>query len=97
MSISPYLLHRHPELWNNPEGFDPDRFLKPPLRGSFVPFALGPRQCIGSHFAMMEARLILCTVAQRCRFNLTSGAQIVPEPLISLQPRYGVPVTLEAF
>jgi cytochrome P450 len=96
VSISPFLLHRHPQIWNNPEGFDPDRFQQEPVRGSFVPFALGPRQCIGGQLAMMELRLILCTVARRWRLNLVSGTRIVPEPLISLQPKYGVQVTLEA-
>lgn len=96
VSISPFLLHRHPKLWTNPEGFDPDRFSQTPPRGAFLPFASGPRSCIGEHLAMMEMRLILCTLARRWRLNLASGARIVPEPLISLQPRYGVPVSLEA-
>jgi cytochrome P450 len=96
VSISPFLLHRHPKVWSNPEGFDPDRFAQDPVRGSYLPFALGPRNCIGEHLAMMEMRLILCTLARRWRLNLASGARIVPEPLISLQPKYGVPVTLEA-
>lgn len=95
VSISPFLLHRHPKIWNNPEGFDPDRFQTEPPRGAFLPFALGPRNCIGGHLAMLEMRLILCTIARRWRLNLACGARIVPEPLISLQPKYGVPVTLE--
>ena len=95
VSIVPFLLHRHPDYWNNPEGFDPDRFGREPARGAFLPFAAGPRQCIGMQLAELKARLILETVSRSWRLNLVSGARIVPEPLISLQPRFGVPVILE--
>jgi cytochrome P450 len=95
VTIAPYVLHRHPEFWNNPEGFDPDRFLEERPKGSFVPFAAGPRQCIGNYFAMLESRLILATLVQQVRLNLVPGAPIVPDPLITLRPRYGVPVSLE--
>lgn len=94
VSVSPFLLHRHPGSWDNPEGFEPDRFLQPPPRGAFAPFALGPRQCIGSHFAVLEARLILETVTRQVRLNLVSGARIEPEALITLQPRWGMPMTV---
>jgi cytochrome P450 len=95
VTICPYVLHRHPEFWSNPEGFDPDRFLQERPKGAFVPFAAGPRQCIGNYFAMLEARLILATFTQHVRLNLVAGARVDPDPLITLRPRGGVPVTVE--
>lgn len=96
ITIAPYALHRHPKFWPNPEGFDPDRFAQPLAKGSFVPFAAGPRQCIGNYFAMLEARLILATLTQNVRLNLVPGATVEPDPLITLRPRGGVPVTVES-
>lgn len=95
VTIAPYALHRHPEFWPNPEGFDPDRFLHDRPKGAFVPFAAGPRQCIGNYFAMLEARLILTTLVQHVRLNLVPGAVVAPDPLITLRPRGGVAVTVE--
>ena len=95
VTVSPYILHRNPEFWPNPEGFDPDRFLQEIPRGAFVPFAAGPRQCIGNHFALLELRLILDTVARSVRLNLVPGARPVPEAMITLRPRGGLPMTLE--
>ena len=99
--VAPYVLHRSPKYWKNPEGFDPDRFdaeKNPDIatrpKYAYMPFSGGPRVCIGNAFAMMEAVLILATVAQRFELNLIPGAKIVPEPLITLRPQYGVPVTL---
>ena len=60
-----------------------------------MPFAAGPRRCIGYYFSMLQARLILATVLQQARVNLRPGARVDPEPLITLRPRGGVPVTLE--
>lgn len=92
ISISPYMLHRHPEFWPNPEGFDPDRFLEEHPKGSFVPFAAGPRQCIGNYFATLEARLILATLVQSVRLDLMPGVCLEPEALITLRPRHGLPM-----
>jgi cytochrome P450 len=95
VTISPYILHRHPEFWPNPEGFDPDRFLAEIPRGAFVPFAAGPRQCIGNHFALLESRLILSTIVKQVRLNMTPGTRPVLEPMVTLRPRGGLPITLE--
>jgi len=95
VTISPFILHRHPEFWPNPEGFDPDRFLAEIPRGAFVPFAAGPRQCIGNHFALLECRLILSTIVKQVRLNMTPGTRPVLEPMVTLRPRGGLPVTLE--
>ena len=75
--VVPYVLHRLPAFWKNPDTFDPDRFL--PERSAdrpkfvYLPFGAGPRQCIGNHFALMEAQLILVTLAQRYRLRLVPG------------------------
>lgn len=95
VTISPYILHRHPEFWPNPEGFDPDRFLQEIPRGAFAPFAAGPRQCIGNHFALLESRLVLSTVARHVRLNLCPGVRPTLEPQVTLRPGGGLPVTLE--
>lgn len=95
VTVSPYVLHRNPQFWPNPEGFDPDRFLQDPPRGAFLPFAAGPRQCIGNHFALFEARLILSTLVSQVRVNVVRGSRVEPEPLITLRPRGGLWCTLE--
>jgi cytochrome P450 len=88
--VSPYVIHRHPGLWENPEGFDPGRFATEPPRGAYLPFGAGPRMCIGNGFAMMEAELVLATLAQRLRFDLVPGEPVKLEPSITLRPRHGI-------
>jgi cytochrome P450 len=92
--ISPYVLHRHPALWEDPEGFDPERFASEPPRGAYLPFGAGPRMCIGNAFATMEAELVLATLAQRLRFDLVPGGGVDLEPSITLRPRNGIRMTV---
>jgi cytochrome P450 len=98
--ICPYTLHRDPKQWENPEGFEPERFspersaARP--RYAYLPFGGGPRHCIGNGFAMMEAQIILAMVARRFRLWLCPGYPVEMEPLITLRPRGGVRVTLAA-
>ena len=87
VSTSPWVLHRHPDYWSNPEGFDPDRFLHEPIRGSFVPFAAGPRQCIGNYFAVLEATTVLQTLQRQVRLDLIPGQRLEIDPQITLRPR----------
>ena len=97
--ISPFVTHRHPDFWENPEGFDPERFLDPaPGRPRFAhfPFGGGARQCIGNTFALLEAVVILAMALQRYRIELVPGATVTPEPLITLRPRGGVPVRIRS-
>jgi cytochrome P450 len=72
-----YHVHRHPDYWENPEGFDPERFIKNPWynhnRFAYLPGTGGERHCIGIHFAMMEAHLTLITLLQRYRFTILPG------------------------
>jgi cytochrome P450 len=94
VTISPYTLHRRPDLFAHPDTFDPERFepdaekLLP--RNAYIPFADGPRVCIGNHFAQMEGQLILATLAQRVTLALAPGQHIEPEPLIALRPKGGI-------
>lgn len=98
--ICPYILHRHPEYWQDPERFDPGRFepgrFEKIERYAFVPFARGPHMCAGHHFAVQEGVLILATLAQRFRFERIAEAPPEPLPLISLRVKGGLPMRLEA-
>jgi cytochrome P450 len=99
VSISVYLIQRHPDFWPEPERFDPGRFAPEAEKGrpryAYLPFGGGPRQCIGSNFAMTEATLLLATIAQRYRLHLPPGHVVQPQPLITLQPKGGLPVLAE--
>jgi cytochrome P450 len=66
-------------------------------RGAYVPFGAGPRLCIGQSFALMEASLILATVARRLRFDLDPGRTVTPFPSITLRPSGGVPARVSAW
>ena len=94
----PYLTHRHPRYWEKPEEFYPEHFLPGGVaarpRFAYFPFGGGPRQCIGNNFALMEAQLIIATVAQKYRLRLADGRKIEPEASVSLRPRGGVRMTL---
>ena len=76
--VSPWVLHRNPHLYPNPEGFEPERFagelMQTLPKCAYMPFGAGARQCIGAAFAMMEAKVVLATLAQRYRFFLEMGA-----------------------
>jgi len=97
--IVPWLLHRKPALWENPDCFDPERFAPERVarrpRFAYIPFGAGPRICIGAAFAMAEAMVILAIIAQRYRLRLKPGFLVEPQGLITLRPRYGLRMTLE--
>jgi cytochrome P450 len=89
-----YYTHRDPRFFPEPEAFRPERFEKeraaalPKL--AYLPFGAGPRACIGRTFAMMEARLILATLAQRQRLTLARGQSLAAVPRITLTPKRGM-------
>jgi len=97
--LMPFATHRDPRFWENPEGFDPDRFLPENVakrhKFAFFPFAAGPRMCIGSAFAMMEMQLVLAMVMQKFRVDLVPGQVVIPEPRVTLRPKDGLRVTLK--
>jgi len=92
--ISPYVVHRHPDFWPEPEQFDPDRFLSGASDGrprfAYIPFGGGPRLCIGDQFALTEAQLIIAEVARRGRLALVPDQKVVMEPLVTLRPQHGL-------
>lgn len=93
-----YVTHRHPDFWDQPDAFDPERFStehgddRPPF--AYFPFGGGPRLCIGNQFALTEAQLILATILSRYQARLAPGSRIVPEPLVTLRPRGQLMMTL---
>jgi cytochrome P450 len=96
--ISPWVLHRHRQLWHDPERFDPERFSPDKAaarpRFSYLPFGGGRRICIGALFAMTEALMLLATLAQRYRLRLVPGDPVEPQGLITLRPRGAMMMTL---
>jgi cytochrome P450 len=94
--MSQWVTHRDPRFWPEPDRFDPERWT-PEARASrpkfaYFPFGGGARVCIGEQFAWMEGVLLLATIAQRWRFELAADARVEPQPLITLRPRYGMPM-----
>jgi len=92
VAISPYVLHRHPTYWPEPEVFEPRRFLdeegertRKPY--SYIPFGAGPRSCIGANFALAEAPLIVGLLVQRYRMTLPNDVHVRPYGIFVLTPR----------
>ena len=97
--ICMYLLHRRPDFFPDPEQFQPER-MSPEQRAarhhySYVPFGGGPHQCLGEQFAWLEGVLVLATIAQRWRLRSLPGHVPELEPLITLQPKGGLPMIVE--
>lgn len=94
--FSPWVMHRHPKYFTEPEQFRPDRWAsdleKQLPKCAYFPFGDGPRICIGKNFAMMEAVLLLATIAQKFQITLVSDQPIVPLPSITLRPQNGINV-----
>jgi cytochrome P450 len=97
--ICVYAVHHDARHFAEPEAFRPERFEKENEkqipRGAYIPFAAGPRVCLGKSFAMMEARLVLGTLLQRARPRLQRGWEVELLPQISLRPKGGLPVEIE--
>ncbi len=100
VAMAQWVVHRDARWYDAPEEFRPERWegdsLKKLPRFAYFPFGGGPRQCIGNAFAVIEATLILATIAQRYRLRLVPGHPVVPLASITLRPRYGVRVLLES-
>lgn len=94
--VAPWVTHRRPDIWPDPEAFNPERFSPERAaerpRGAYIPFSLGPRQCIGMGFALTEAQLALLTAAQRFRLCQPPRHLVEPEPLLTIRPRGGLPM-----
>ncbi|MGK5552261.1 cytochrome P450 [Actinomadura kijaniata] len=96
--VCPYTLHRHPAFWDAPGRFRPERFAPDAAadrpRYAYIPFGAGPRFCVGNHLGMMEATFALALVARDLQLNLLPGRTVVPEAMLSLRVRGGLPMTV---
>ena len=97
--ITPFITHRDPNYWPDPERFDPDRFTPEQAsnrpRHIYYPFGEGPHVCIGNNFAMMEMQLILAIALQRFRLRLVPNHPIALKPEATLRPKHGMKMTVE--
>ncbi len=92
--ITPYVVHRHKLLWDDPDAFKPERFLQGNRekidRFAYIPFSQGPRICIGAAFAMQEAMIALAEVVKRYRVDPPGEAEPMPSHRITLRARHGI-------
>ena len=99
--ISQYLMHRDARYFPEPDRFDPDRWSAGDPRAAalprfaYFPFGGGPRVCVGAGFAMMEAVLLLATIAQQFQIQIPPGEKISMQPSVTLRPRSGIPTELK--
>jgi unspecific monooxygenase len=87
--IAPWLLHRHEKLWHEPNAFIPSRFMPPappPDRFAYLPFGVGPRICIGAHFAITEATLALAKLIASFKVELLDKDPVMPVGIVTTQP-----------
>ena len=98
VNIISYFTSRHPEFWDDPEKFDPDRFLPEKAnqrpKFAYLPFGGGPHACIGKKFALMESITILAAIVQRFHIELLPNQPIEIDPRFTLRPKYGIKVTV---
>ena len=97
--LSPYLIHRHPAFWENPETFDPDRFAPAQAaqrnRFCYLPFALGPRACIGEQFALVEMAAHAALLARKLRLRYLRPQPVAMECQVNLRPRQNIYMQVE--
>lgn len=98
--VSPYLLHRDPEQWEQPERFDPDRFSPEKIAQrhpyAHLPFGGGPRICIGNQFALMEMQILLIWFVRAFDIRLPAGPEVRPKPLITFRPAQDIRLIISA-
>ncbi len=103
--VTPWLLHRDPRWWpREPEAFRPERFMAatddwspdPIPRGAYIPFGLGPRVCLGQHFAQLEMTVIAALLLQRFRLSTPNDTPPTPQLAVTLRPAGGLRLNLEA-
>jgi cytochrome P450 len=98
MAVNIRGIHRRADYYPDPLAFRPERMLadakKPRPRHHYLPFGAGPRVCIGSHFALIEAQLALATMVRRARVRMLKS-NVRPEPLVTLRPHGGLPAIVE--
>ncbi|MEO0497289.1 MAG: cytochrome P450 [Pseudomonadota bacterium] len=96
VGVVPWLLHRNPELWDQPDAFMPERFLGQSAKPfSYIPFAMGPRICAGVSFGITESVLCLAVFAQQLRFRVPASHSVEPVCHLTLKPDGGLPMYVE--
>jgi cytochrome P450 len=95
-----WVTQRDPRFFSEPDEFKPERwtddFVNALPRYAYFPFGGGPRICIGNYFAMMEVVLLMATIGQRFRFSLVQDQPVDLFPAMSLRPKEGIKVLVEA-
>ncbi len=97
--LSPYAIHRKPEVWDEPEQFRPERWESPPDKAAglvFFPFSSGPRFCFGERLAMLEMVLVLSMMMRKFNVTMNGEQNIGVEALISMRPKPDVQLELQA-
>ena len=98
VSIWPWLIHRHRALWDDPDAFDPDRFRPEAKAGrhrfQYIPFGGGPRLCVGTRFATIEALTVLAHWLRGWSFAPTPGREVRLSGMITLRPAGGLPLVV---
>jgi cytochrome P450 len=101
LAISIYTLHRHPAFWENPEAFDPQHFAPANVarrhKFAYIPFGIGPRQCIGNAFGLLEASLIIACVIQRFQLHMVPGIEVQPQAIFVLRPNRNLLMSLHSY
>ena len=92
------IIHRHPDIWENPDVYDPLRFHPDNMEGrdpyAYIPFSAGQRNCIGQNFALNEERLVIASIVHRFKLTLVEGHKVEMCPMVVLRPKYGILVNL---
>jgi cytochrome P450 len=98
--VSQWVTHNLLDIWGDPENFRPERWdpasEQKVSHGAYFPFGGGPRICIGMPFAEMETKLLVASILQRFLPRLVPGFPVVPQPRVTLRPKYGMHMILEA-
>jgi len=98
VTISSWVLHRHKLYWENPDAFDPERFVPPRAdkveRFAYLPFGAGPRVCLGKHLGLMEAVLLMAMIIRDWQPRLREGHPVEPLGRVTLRPRHGLPMRI---
>jgi cytochrome P450 len=93
----PWLLHRRPSIWEEPDAFIPDRFLPgapKPERYAYIPFGVGPRLCAGQHLGLATVAIGLATLAGSFTLRLESGTAVMPVARLTLRPGEALPMRI---
>lgn len=98
VGVSLFAIHRNPNIWQDPQEFYPERFESDEMSSAnfFMPFSLGPRNCIGQHFALTQLRVALSTILRSFRLTLVASRPAEPVSMLILRSKDGLFLQLEA-